>query len=194
MRGCRTLEEAFIAYMKDDIARNTIAEMDDEKQTVPFMLKSERVIKHGRLFDIYRLAALARREPRIDPRPGQANNLIHYLAFLLIVFGFWHINKYRKHQIQYHGQRPEAIEPQLFGIFLQFTILQRTEAPTLPSEIDKGFQSNEFNMVVEIPPGFEKDIKRGKSPSVGLWIDGTMPFSGRDHQELCRGRASFLSC
>ena len=31
-------------------------------------------------------------------------------------------------------------------------------------------------MVVEIPSGFEKDIKRGKSPSVGLWIDGTMPF------------------
>ncbi len=45
-----------------------------------------------------------------------------------------------------------------------------------PSEIDNGFQKDDFKMVIEIPPGFEKDIKRGRSPSVGVWIDGTMPF------------------
>jgi ribosome-dependent ATPase len=52
------------------------------------------------------------------------------------------------------------------------------EKPPLdsPSEIEKGFQKGDFKMVIEIPPGFEKDIKRGKSPSVGVWIDGTMPF------------------
>jgi ribosome-dependent ATPase len=45
-----------------------------------------------------------------------------------------------------------------------------------PSEIDEGFKTGDFKMVIEIPPGFENDIKRGRSPSVGVWIDGTMPF------------------
>ena len=43
LRGCSSLEEAFIAYMKDDIARNTTIEEDDETQSIQFMLAPERV-------------------------------------------------------------------------------------------------------------------------------------------------------
>jgi len=110
MRGCRTLEEAFIAYMKDDIARNTTAETDDEKQTVPFMLKSERVIKHGRLFDNLPLAALARREAtELFRDPVRLITSFIISPFLLYRFRLWHINKYRKHQIQYHRQRSKDV-------------------------------------------------------------------------------------
>ena len=177
IRGCRTLEEAFIAYMKDDIARNTIVEMDDAKQTVPLMLTSERVIKHGRLFDIYRLAALARREA-IELFRDPVRLIISFIIspFLLIVFGFGITTNIENIKYSIIDNDQKLFSRDYLEHFSGSRYFSEQKPIHSPSELDKGFQSGEFNMVVEIPPGFEKDIKRGKSPSVGLWIDGTMPF------------------
>ncbi|MGO9215070.1 MAG: ribosome-associated ATPase/putative transporter RbbA [Syntrophales bacterium] len=177
MRGCSTLEEAFIAYMKDDIARNTVTGTDDEKQTVPFMLKSERVKKHSRFFDIYRLASLARREAiELFRDPVRLITSFIVSPFLLIVFGFGISTdiEHIKYSILDNDQK--LLSRDYLENFSGSRYFSKRKPIHFPSEIDKGFQSSEFNMVVEIPPGFEKDVKRGKSPSVGLWIDGTMPF------------------
>jgi len=176
-RGCSTLEEAFIGYMKDDIAKNTSSGIDDKKQTVPFMIKSERVKKHSRLFDIYRLAALARRESiELFRDPVRLITSFIVSPFLLIVFGFGistDIDNIKYSTLDY-DQKP--LSRDYLESFSSSRYFSQHKPINSPSEIDKGFQSGEFNMVVEIPPGFEKDIKRGKNPSVGLWIDGTMPF------------------
>ena len=176
-RGCHTLEEAFIAYMKDDIARNSIAEMDDKKQTVPFILKSERVIKHGRLFDIYRLAALARRESiELLRDPIRLITSFIIAPFLLIVFGFGISTDIENIKYSTINNDQKLFSREYLENFSSSRYFSEQTPIHSPSELDRGFQSGEFSMVVEIPPGFEKDIKRGKSPSVGLWIDGTSPF------------------
>ena len=46
---------------------------------------------------------------------------------------------------------------------------------------------------VEIPPGFGRDIARGRPVWVGAWIDGAMPFSRRDDPRLSAGHAPALS-
>jgi ribosome-dependent ATPase len=176
-RGCHTLEEAFIAYMKDDIARNTITEMDEKKQTIPFILESERVIKHGRLFDIYRLTALARRESiELLRDPIRLITSFIIAPFLLIVFGFGISTDIENIKYSIIDNDQKLYSREYLENFSSSRYFSEQKPIHSPSELDKGFQSGEFNMVVEIPPGFEKDIKRGKSPSVGLWIDGTMPF------------------
>ena len=177
MRGCHTLEEAFIAYMKDDIARNTISEMDEKKQTVPFILKSERVIKHGRLFDIYRLAALARRESiELLRDPIRLITSFIIAPFLLIVFGFGISTDIENIKYSTIDNDQKLYSREYLENFSSSRYFSQQKPIHSPSELDRGFQSGEFNMVIEIPPGFEKDIKRGKSPSVGLWIDGTSPY------------------
>jgi ribosome-dependent ATPase len=45
-----------------------------------------------------------------------------------------------------------------------------------PLEMERGFQKLNYSLVIEIPPGFARDLKRERSPAVGVWIDGTMPF------------------
>src|SRR5699024_12341210 len=36
-------------------------------------------------------------------------------------------------------------------------------------------RSGELDLVVEIPPGFGRDLARGQSPESAIWIDGGMP-------------------
>ena len=44
------------------------------------------------------------------------------------------------------------------------------------AEADRRMRSGELSLVLEIPPGFGRDLKRGRSPEVSAWVDGTMPF------------------
>ena len=42
-------------------------------------------------------------------------------------------------------------------------------------DLDRRLQKGELSMVVEIPPGFAKDVERGAKPQVAYWIDGSEP-------------------
>ncbi|MCE7030593.1 ribosome-associated ATPase/putative transporter RbbA [Jiella avicenniae] len=51
------------------------------------------------------------------------------------------------------------------------------EKPALASydEMDRRMRSGEIGMALEIPPGFARDMARGKEVAVAAWIDGAMP-------------------
>jgi ribosome-dependent ATPase len=53
-----------------------------------------------------------------------------------------------------------------------------TERPPLAdySDLEKRLQSGDIKAAIEIPPGFGRDIKRGRPAWVGAWVDGAMPF------------------
>ena len=42
-------------------------------------------------------------------------------------------------------------------------------------DLERRLQKGELSMVVEIPPGFAKDVERGAKPQVAYWIDGSEP-------------------
>ena len=41
---------------------------------------------------------------------------------------------------------------------------------------EKRLQSGRIRAAIEIPPGFGRDIERGRPAWVGAWVDGAMPF------------------
>ena len=43
-------------------------------------------------------------------------------------------------------------------------------------ELENRLRSGNIRAAVEIPPGFGRDIKRGRPVWVGAWVDGAMPF------------------
>ncbi|MBB3181615.1 ribosome-associated ATPase/putative transporter RbbA [Variovorax sp. Sphag1AA] len=43
------------------------------------------------------------------------------------------------------------------------------------AELDRRMRSGELSLAIEIPPGFARDIERGKPVQVGAWVDGAMP-------------------
>ena len=43
------------------------------------------------------------------------------------------------------------------------------------AEIDRRMKNGELGMVIELPPQFGKQLEQGRSPDVGIWVDGSMP-------------------
>ena len=55
-------------------------------------------------------------------------------------------------------------------------------------------KSGEANATLEIPPGFGRDIKRGRPTEVSVWIDGAMPFRAETiHGYLQAAHQQFLA-
>jgi len=46
------------------------------------------------------------------------------------------------------------------------------------AELDRRMRSGELSLALEIPPGFARDMARGKPVEIGAWIDGAMPQRG----------------
>jgi ribosome-dependent ATPase len=52
-----------------------------------------------------------------------------------------------------------------------------TERPPIADyeDLDWRMRSGEISMAVEIPPGFGRDVGRGRPVEIGVWLDGAMP-------------------
>ncbi|KVD89623.1 ABC transporter [Burkholderia sp. ABCPW 14] len=61
------------------------------------------------------------------------------------------------------------------------------ERPTLSdyAELDRRMRDGELSLAIEIPPNFARDVERGASVQIGMWIDGAMP----QRAETIRGYA-----
>jgi ribosome-dependent ATPase len=177
-RGLNTLEETFVAYMKEDMERSgQLEEKDEETQSVPIMLFPEKPHKQHRRFDIHRLAALARRETtELFRDPVRLITSFVIAPILLIVFGYgisFDIENIRFSTLDY-DQTPSSRN---YIEYFSGTRYFREEAPLdSPAGIDDGFRKGTYKMVLEIPPGFERNLERGDKPEAAIIIDGTMPF------------------
>jgi ribosome-dependent ATPase len=52
------------------------------------------------------------------------------------------------------------------------------ENPPIPSyeEMDRRLRNGELRFAIEIPPGFQRDLERGRQPTINATIDAAMPF------------------
>ncbi len=46
------------------------------------------------------------------------------------------------------------------------------------AELDRRMKSGELSLALEIPAGFGRDLRAGRAPEVGVWVDGAMPYRG----------------
>ena len=97
-------------------------------------------------------------------------------AFLMLVFGFGistDVNNLSFAVLdhdQSHESRAYLEELRGSNYFV--------EKPPLANyaELETRLQSGAIKAAIEIPPGFGRDIARGRPAWVGAWVDGSMPF------------------
>ena len=46
------------------------------------------------------------------------------------------------------------------------------------ADMDRRMRSGELALAIEIPPGFGRDLERGRPVQIGAWVDGAMPTRG----------------
>jgi ribosome-dependent ATPase len=62
------------------------------------------------------------------------------------------------------------------------------------ADLDRRMKSGEISLAIEIPPGFGRDVARGKGAQIAAWIDGAMPARAETVRGYVQGmHASWLT-
>jgi len=194
-RGAESLEEAFIGYMEDAIAEETAGGENRGPEPVragpqnPPPLQRQASEPAGLWLPLARLMAYSNNETRQILRdPVRLAFAFLGSALLMLVFGFGittDIQNIRFPSLDL-DRSPEsrAYLEQFAGsapYFIPF-------APLVSSrEAMARLQADEISLVIEIPPGFGRNLRRGSRPEVMAQVDGAMTFRGETVAQYVQG-------
>src|SRR6516165_4833451 len=179
-RGAATLEEAFISYLEEATGSRGIATTAEPAAAAPETAGAsgaERPPSSGSSFSLRRLVACTIREtPELVRDPIRLGFALFGTTFLMLVFGFGistDVNSLTFAVLdhdQSHESRAYLEELRGSSYFV--------EKPSLTdyADLEKRLASGDIGAGIEIPPGFGRDIARGRSAWAAAWIDGARPF------------------
>lgn len=190
-RRATTLEDAFIEYIEDDQRRTQGAPVEGPHAVSlspsPAARTSAEVSQRALHLDVQRLWAYARREA-VELSRDRIRLAFCFLApmLLLIIFGYGISMDVKNlpYAVLDRDQTPES-RTYLEGFSGSRYFEERVPIASY-AELDQRLKSGELKLAIEIPPDFGKDLKSGKRPQVGIWVDGSNTFRA----ETSRGYVS----
>ena len=170
-RGAASLEDAFIAYLEE--ANGTA--IGDELSAVP---QTPAAAANGApVFSPRRLCACAIRETlELLRDPIRLGFAVFGTTFLMLVLGFGistDVNSLTFAVLDHDGtHESRAYLEELRGS------AYFVEQPPLFNyrDLENRLAAGQIDTAIEIPPGFGRDIARGRPAWVAAWIDGARPF------------------
>jgi ribosome-dependent ATPase len=191
-RGGGDLEEAFVACLEQAIAARSTGEAAPPPRIAAAFAPQET--KNPR-FSPRRMMAYAIREVlELSRDPIRLGYALLGPALLLLVLGFGittDVDSLTYAVLDRDNSflsRAYASELRGSAYFLEMPPI--SDAEDLSTRLKKGAA----NATIEIPPGFGRDIKRGRPTEVSVWIDGAMPFRAETIHGYLQGvHAQFLA-
>jgi ribosome-dependent ATPase len=175
-RGSATLEDAFISYLEEA----TGARVSATKVLAPASqtIRPVRPATEGRSwFSLRRMLAYTIRETlELLRDPIRLGFSLFGTTLLMLVFGFGVSTDVNNLSFAVLDN-DQSTESRAYLEELRGSSYF-TEKPPLADygELENRLRSGNIKAAVEIPPGFGRDIKRGRPAWVGAWVDGAMPF------------------
>ncbi|MCQ4327607.1 multidrug ABC transporter ATP-binding protein [Stutzerimonas stutzeri] len=169
-RGLDSLEETFIAYLKD------VVEDDAGTGEAPAISEFGHGADLKSRFSLRRLYSYAQRES-MEIRRDPIRATLALLGTVLLMFIMGYGISLDVEDLTYAVlDRDQTTTSQAYALNIAGS-RYFVEKPPLHSyeELDRRMRSGDISLAVEIPPNFGRDLKRGASPQVGFWIDGAMP-------------------
>ncbi|TWD53376.1 ribosome-dependent ATPase [Agrobacterium vitis] len=166
-----TLEETFIDVLTE---AGMGADATEEMAEAPTDSHEE---KRMRRFDPGRLWAYARRE-MLEILRDRAR-LVFALAgpaLLLLTFGYGVSFDVEHLPFAVYDQDQSAQSRQLVESLQGSRYFTERRAIASSKELQERMESGELSVGVEIPPNFGRDLERGNTPEVSIWLDAAMPF------------------
>ena len=207
-RHAATLEDAFIGYLEEAEAKKKAAEPAPAVQAAPAEAGGAAKSDHGPAstgswFSLQRMLACSYRELvelTRDPIRMTMAGLGTVLLMFIMGYGISLDVEHLKYAVL---DRDQTTVSRDYLINIAGSSRYFTERPPVADydELDRRMRSGELSMVIEIPPGFGRDVERrlngalaaanaGGQPSpgagvgqlkpvaIGVWIDGSMPTRG----------------
>ena len=178
-RGAETLEEAFIAYLKDadpaESAAPDAAEAADTMQGPAAQPARRRHARH-RLFSFARAAAYSLREA-LELRHDPVRLVMALFGSLILMLIMGYGITLDVDDLSYAVlDRDQTTLSQNYALNLSGSRYFIERPPiTDYADLDRRMRDGELSLAIEIPPGFARDVQRGNAVQIGAWIDGAMP-------------------
>ncbi len=179
-RGAATLEDAFISYLEEATGSRGAAATPEPAaaaQEIAGASGAERAPSGGSSFSLRRLVACTIRETlELVRDPIRLGFALFGTTFLMLVFGFGistDVNSLSFAVLdrdQSHESRAYLEELRGSRYFLEKTPLADY------ADLERRLESGDIAAGIEIPPGFGRDIARGRPAWVAAWLDGARPF------------------
>ncbi len=172
MRGAKTLEEAFIAYLIDAGAGTQAEAATPEDTAAPASApEPER-----RGFSLQRMLSYMWRESlELRRDPVRATLALAGSLLLMFVMGFGI-------SLDVEDLRYAVMDRDQTGLSQNYSLNLAgsryfIEHPPIAdyADMDARMRSGELSLAIEIPQGFARDVQRGANAQIGVWIDGAMP-------------------
>ena len=170
-RGSNSLEEAFIAWLKEAQPSSPVPEeptsavASHSGHTAPRQASSLR-----RLFSYSRREAL---ELRRDP----VRSTLALLGTVILMFIMGYGISMDVEDLRFAVlDRDQTLSSQGWSQNLAGSRYFIEQAPLRSyDELDRRMRDGELAVAIEIPPNFGRDIARGTPVQIGVWVDGAMP-------------------
>ena len=177
LRGTKTLEQAFIAYLEEALASNT--QEGGAPAATPSRAKTARKTPAKPLrfgFNLGRAFSYTLRETlelRRDPVRGTLALL--GTALLMFIMGYG-INLDVENLSYAMLDRDQTVLSQNYALNVSGSRYFIEKPPIVDYvDLDQRMRSGELSLAIEIPSGFARDIARGTPTQIGAWVDGAMP-------------------
>jgi ribosome-dependent ATPase len=188
--GVQTLEEAFIAHLEEATAGVQSAVESSSAAAVKSAPAQPVAPPPGRLllFSLRRLWAYAHRET-IELRRDPIRLAFALLGPILLMITFGYGISFDVEHLTYAVLDRDG-SPESRAYLEQFASSRyfREQPPIADyAELEKRLQRGTLKLAIEIPDNFGKDLKRGRQPEVGIWLDGAMPFRAETSRGYVEG-------
>lgn len=174
-RGTTSLEDAFVGYLADaaGIALTApVAPHSGDAAAGPAASSTR-----PRRFDPGRLWAYARRETMELLRdPIRLAFALLGPVILMIAFGFGISFDVENLNFAAFDQDNTPESRALIDEFTSSRYFSERPPIRTTAARDQRLLSGDVQAVIEIPPDFGRDLRSGRTPEIGAWIDGSMPF------------------
>ena len=181
-RGAATLEETFIVYLEEAAGK----EPDETPIAMEPVAWSKPRPRGG--FRLLRLLGVARRETMElwrDPIRLTFALIGSVLLMFMLGYGMTFDVDELRFAVLDRDQTPQSRD------YVQNIAGSRYFIARAPlrdqRELDRRMRNAELSLAIEISSGFGRDLKRGRAPEVGMWIDGAMPFRGETIRGYVQG-------
>jgi ribosome-dependent ATPase len=174
-RGVATLEEAFIAYLEDATAAQSPPSAKAAAVHPAAVSARQTVHTRGR-FDLRRMLSYTQREA-MELRRDPVRATLALLGTLILMFVIGYGISLDVNDLTFavlDRDQTSASRDYAYNIAGSRYFVQRPPISDY-DDLDRRMRAGELSLAIEIPPGFGRDIARGRSVQVGAWIDGAMP-------------------
>ena len=190
-RGAKSLEEAFIAYLKDaDPTHEDFIPETTAKTPVSVAHQSQSAHPHVQSprFSFARALSYTLREAQELRRDPVRMVMALFGSLILMLIMSYGINMDVNDMTFAVLDRDQTMLSQNYIMNLSGSrYFKERRAITDYADLDRRMRSGELSLSLEIPPGFSRDVQRGAPVQIGAWIDGAMPERAATLQGYVQG-------